>query len=207
MPRRVRNPLQGDQLSLFERESVSTQVEPLAAVLPFPVAVEAEPDPLPINEPEPPPVPSGELVRVPSLQKTLVDGSGKRPEYRHDLDPSQPLAPVGVLLGKANGMARVSLGVGNVLEVPEDKLTPYAGAVSVYRQVVVAPEEDCDRPDCDSSSTDMFCARCRRRPKSVWRYTGVMAISIDALPPLKWPDAVYFPAGFDPNGEGGKDAP
>lgn len=108
----------------------------------------------------------------------------------------RPLA-TGCIIGlKQTGMVVVDVGIpGNPYTCAPERLTKYDGVVNLWRLGQMAV---CDRPGCQphQSARPFTCQLCEARSRPHWWYVGEM--SAEAHAP-RWPDAVWFPAGYDPN--------
>ena len=104
----------------------------------------------------------------------------------------------GQVIGPAevDGMLLINIGVpGNPYCCSECRVSKYTGVVSLWR---LGQATVCDRLDChpEQHAKLFTCPQCDRRSEPHWWYVGHMA---DGPRSPKWPDAVWFPAGYDPN--------
>ena len=94
------------------------------------------------------------------------------------------------------GMVQVDIGIpGQLYTCSEERLRAYDGVVALWRLGAAA---SCDRPDCrpKTQPKPFQCRVCERQARPWWWDVGDMAMK-PAKP--RWPDAMWFPAGYDPN--------
>jgi len=97
---------------------------------------------------------------------------------------------------KVDGMVLVNIGIpSNPYCCSEGRLTRYDGVVALWR---LGEATICDRPDCQpkQNAKPFACPQCEARSQPHWWYVGEM--STEPSTP-RWPDAVWFPANYDPN--------
>lgn len=114
-----------------------------------------------------------------------------------------PSIRAGVVVShSSSGYVRVDVGApGNALECTEERLAKYGGVVSLWR---LGQATYCDRSNCKPHCTarPFTCSVCGSCSIPQWWYVGQM--SAEPSKP-KWPDAVWFPANYDPNLQGKTD--
>ena len=154
-----------------------------------PIAI--APKPMPINEAEPPesleaiapaetprPFATGDIVVISQLNSDEFFAAGSVVSYT-------PL-----------GMVQVDIGIpGQLYTCSEDRVRRYEGVVCSWRLGAAA---SCDRPDCEpkTKAEPFQCSVCGQGARPWWWHIGDMA-----LKPVKprWPNAMWYPAGYDPN--------
>lgn len=96
------------------------------------------------------------------------------------------------------GMVLVNVGIpGNPYTCSATRLT-VATTVALWR---LGSAVQCDRSDCkfQRGVITFSCDDCGKRSEPLWWYVGAMGLQPTSP---KWPDAVWFPAGYDPNARG-----
>ena len=103
--------------------------------------------------------------------------------------------------GKISGLLgtdflQVMIGQNQPYACCYTRLTKYSGTLSLWR---LGSTAHCDREDCKPRHNiqPFDCSVCGDRSQPEWFYTGTMSLDQDLQP--KWPDAMWFPADYDPN--------
>ncbi|MEM6433225.1 MAG: hypothetical protein AAF773_05115 [Cyanobacteria bacterium P01_D01_bin.115] len=94
-----------------------------------------------------------------------------------------------------NGQPLVYIGLSEPYACSESRATTYTGVVMLWRLGQAAV---CDLPDCalPRDLAPFACQQCNARSEPHWWFTG--NVGLQCLKP-RWPDAMWFPTGYDPN--------
>ena len=107
----------------------------------------------------------------------------------------RPFMFMGQVVAIKHNLVGVQIGVGEPYFCSPTRCTQYTGVVSLWR---LGAAIICDHPDCrpQQSARPFDCSVCGERSRPNWWYVGHMATKTSSP---KWPDAVWYPADYDPN--------
>ncbi|MGD1939965.1 MAG: hypothetical protein ACFB0G_01505 [Leptolyngbyaceae cyanobacterium] len=146
--------------------------------------------------PEPIPEPPGSLPQqvADELPKDAKFALGEVVAMTH-LNSNRFMAAGPVVGYDRNGQLLVSIGLSEPYTCSESRATAYTGVVSLWR---LGQAATCDRPDCALTRglVPFTCQQCNTQSQPHWWFTG--NVGLQCIKP-RWPDAMWFPADYDPN--------
>ncbi|MEO1208564.1 MAG: hypothetical protein AAFX78_03395 [Cyanobacteria bacterium J06638_20] len=136
------------------------------------------------------------------LPQQVSDGSPKDAKFAPGdvvtvthLNSEQFMAAGPVAGYDGNGQLLVSIGLSEPYICSESRATAYDGVVMLWRLGQAAV---CDRSGCalPRNLTPFTCQQCNARSQPHWWFTGNVGLQRSTP---RWPDAMWFPADYDPN--------